>query len=72
MAKITKIIGYLIAVLALWLGVTTYISSNTESYLDAYVKKTNNLYNTNGIEMSVENFEKGFFKLRGSSKNRFY
>ena len=61
MTKVTKIIGSLVAVLALWLGGTAYISSNTQSHLDAYVKKTNSLYAANGMEMRVENFEKGFF-----------
>jgi len=71
MAKITKIIGYTVAVSALWLGGTAYISSTTESYLDMYVKKTNNLYKSNGMEMSVENFERGFFSSNAKMKIDF-
>ncbi|HIP51422.1 MAG TPA: DUF945 family protein [Campylobacterales bacterium] len=71
MAKVTKIIGSLIGVSVLWLGVTAYISSNTESYLDAYVQKTNNLYKANGMEMSVDNFEKGFFSSDAEIKIDF-
>jgi len=71
MAKITKIIGYTVAVSALWFGGTAYISSTTESYLDAYVKKTNNLYKSNGMEMSVENFERGFFSSEVAVKIDF-
>ena len=61
MAKVKKILGSLVGVSALWLGGTAYISSNAQSYLDAYVKKTNALYESNGMQLSVENFEKGFF-----------
>ncbi len=71
MTKIIKIIGSLVALFALWLGGTAYISSNTKSYLDAYVTKANNLYNVNGMEMSVENFEKGFFSSKVEVKIDF-
>ena len=61
MAKVTKILGSLIGVLALWLGGTAYISSTTPSYLDEYIKKTNSIYEAKGMNISVERFEKGFF-----------
>jgi uncharacterized protein YdgA (DUF945 family) len=71
MAKVTKIIGAFAIVSALWLTGTVYISSNTKSYLDAYVKRTNNLYKANGMQISVENFEKGFFSSNAKMKIDF-
>ncbi|HFU76488.1 MAG TPA: DUF945 family protein, partial [Arcobacter sp.] len=56
-----KIIGSLVAVTALWLGGTAYISSNTEAYLNAYVERTNKMYEQYGMKVSVEKFDKGFF-----------
>ncbi len=61
MAKVTKLIGSLVGVSALWLGSTAYISSNSQKYLDAYVAKTNSIYAANGMKMSIENYKKGFF-----------
>ncbi len=71
MAKNTKIIGSLLVATALWLTGTAYVSSNTKSYLDSYVKKSNTIYKANGMEMSVENFEKGFFSSEAEIKVDF-
>ncbi|CAA6823562.1 MAG: Unknown protein [uncultured Sulfurovum sp.] len=71
MAKFTKIIASLIGVSALWLGGTAYISSNTKSYLNTYIAKSSSLYNANGMQMHVENFEKGFFSSNAKIKIDF-
>jgi len=69
MAK--KIIGAVVAVGAIWLGGTAYIGSKTEPYLEHYVQKTNKLYNAQGIELSVEKFNKGFFTSQAQVKLDF-
>lgn len=61
MTKVTKIVGSLLAFSAIWLGGTAYTSANTEAYLAKYIKKTNTLYEANGMQISVKKFEKGFF-----------
>lgn len=61
MAVKTKIVGSLVAATVLWLGSTAYIGSNTESYLKHYVEKNNKLYAQQGVKLSIESFEKGFF-----------
>ena len=71
MSKSVKIIGSVVVVSALWLGGTAYVSSNTETYLERYVNKTNKLYEANGIKISVEKFEKGFFSSNAKMKLDF-
>jgi len=71
MAKVTKIIATFVGSSALWLGGTAYISSNTQSELNNYVAKANTLYQSNGIQLSVENFEKGFFTSTAKMKIDF-
>lgn len=71
MAKITNIIGSVVVASALWLGGTAYISSNTESYLNTYITKSNKLYQANGMHMSVEHFEEGFFSSTAKMKIDF-
>ena len=60
--KITKIATSVIALGAIWLGGTAYISSNTQSSLEAYVEKSNALYQQNGMHLSVNSFKKGFLE----------
>jgi len=71
MAKVTKIIATLVGSSALWLGGTAYISSNTQSELNNYVTKANKLYESNGMKLSVESFEKGFFTSTAKMKIDF-
>jgi uncharacterized protein YdgA (DUF945 family) len=71
MAKVTKIIASLVGVSVLWLGGTALISLKTKSYLESYVKKNNTLYRANGVEMSIENFKKGFFSSDAEVKIDF-
>lgn len=71
MAKATKIIGGLVLASVLWLGGTAYISSNTKSHLNNYVKKSNSMYKANGMQMSVKHFEKGFFNSNAKIKIDF-
>jgi len=72
MAKVSKvIIATLVGSSAFWLGGTAYISSNTQSELNNYVAKANALYQSNGIQLSVENFEKGFFTSTAKMKIDF-
>ena len=67
----TKIIASLLAVTALWLGATAYVSSNTENYLESYVSKSNKMYEQYGMNFSVETFEKGFFSSKSKMKIDF-
>jgi uncharacterized protein YdgA (DUF945 family) len=72
MAKVSKvIIATLAGSAALWLGGTAYISSATQSELNHYVTKVNSLYQANGVKMSVEAFDKGFFTSRAKMKIDF-
>ena len=71
MAKTTKIIASLLATTALWLGGTAYMSSNTKSHLDHYITKSNSMYKANGMQISIENFEKGFFSSNAKMKIDF-
>lgn len=60
-----------VAVGTIWLGGTAYIGSKTEPYLEHYVQKTNKLYNPQGIALSLETFEKGFFTSEAQLKLDF-
>lgn len=71
MAVNTKIVGSLVAVAALWLGSTAYIGSNTETYLKRYVDKNNKMYEAQGIKLSIDSFEKGFFASEANIKVDF-
>jgi len=72
MAKVSKvIIATLVGSSAFWLGGTAYISSNTQSELNNYVTKANSLYQANGMKMSIESFEKGFFTSTAKMKIDF-
>ena len=72
MAKVSKvIIATLAGSAALWLGGTAYISSSTQPQLNNYVTKANSLYQANGMNLSVENFDKGFFSSTAKMKIDF-
>lgn len=71
MPKVTKIITGSVVVLGLWLASTAYVSSNTKSYLNEYITKSNRMHNANGIQMHIENFEKGFFSSTAKIKIDF-
>ena len=72
MAKVSKvIIATLVGSAALWLGGTAYISSSTQPQLNNYVTKANSLYQANGMNLSVENFDKGFFSSTAKMKIDF-
>ena len=55
-----KILASVAVASALWVGTTTYVSENTEQYLNNYVEKTNKIYANNGMKISLLSFEKGF------------
>ena len=55
-----KIFGSLGLATMVWGGMTAYISSNTESQLEAQLRKSNQLYSTQGMKLSLVEFEKGF------------
>ena len=61
MSKSVKIISSVVAASALWLGGTAYLSSNTQKHLERYVNQVNKVYEANGMKMSLEQFNKGFF-----------
>ena len=71
MSNAIKIIVGLVLASLLWLGTTAYISSNTKSYLTSYILKSNNLYQAKGMQMAVEDFEKGFFSSTAKIKIDF-
>ena len=61
MSKSVKIIGSVVVASALWLGGTAYLSSNTQKHLERYVNQVNKIYEANGMKLSLEQFNKGFF-----------
>lgn len=64
----TKLLGLLTVVILVWMGSTAYIGSKVEPYLNNYVEKSNQVYEEQGIKLSVEKFEKGFFSSQALLK----
>ena len=71
MSKNIKIVGVLVGAAVLWLGTTAYIGSNTESYLTKHIDKTNKLYAQNGVKVTVDSYEKGFFASKATMRVDF-
>ena len=59
-----RVVFSVVALGALWMGTTAYISSNTKDYIEQYVQKTNSLYSQYGLKASLVSFEKGFFSSK--------
>ncbi|MBU1667239.1 YdgA family protein [bacterium] len=55
-----KIFGSLIAVVAIWVGSTALIGSQTEQELQNYIEKTNRLYASNGLQFKLTDYQKSF------------
>lgn len=55
-----KILGSVIAAVALWAGSTAYIGSQTEQELQNYITKSNALYASNGLQFKLNNYQQSF------------
>jgi len=66
MSTSKKIVGSFALASLLWLGTTAYISNNSETYLNDYVKNSNKIYSANGLKISLDSFEKGFLNSKAS------
>ena len=59
-----RVVVSAVALGAIWIGTTAYISNNTKDYIEQYVQKTNSLYSQYGLKASLLSFEKGFFSSK--------
>ncbi len=57
-----KIVGSVIAAVALWTGSTAFVGSQMEGNLQEQINNTNKLYADKGIKYKINNYEKSFFE----------
>jgi len=58
----SKIVGSIIAAVALWAGTTAFIGSQMEENLQKQINNTNKLYADKGIQYKINNYQKSFFE----------
>lgn len=57
-----KIVGSLVAAIALWSGTTAFVGSQMKENIEQHLNNTNKIYADKGIKYKINSYEKSFFE----------
>ena len=57
-----KIVGSLVAAIALWSGTTAFVGSQMKENIEQHLNNTNKIYADKGIQYKINSYEKSFFE----------